>query len=110
MLRAPMGVRGPEPNHIRVLEARWYNTGSSDPVSPTVVPYSPAIAYASNNLTLVATYADATVGALKSSFFVSTAQIMRAVLFANATVTSIRGFRDSICSNHEPLGAPRLLA
>lgn len=36
--------------------------------------------------------------------------MIRAVLFASATVTSMRGFLASICSSHEPRGAPRLLA
>ena len=40
----------------------------------------------------------------------SRAQMMRAILLARATVTSIFGLRASICANHEPLGAPRRLA
>ena len=41
---------------------------------------------------------------------VSSAQMIRAILLASATVTSMRGLRASICSSHEPCGAPRLLA
>jgi hypothetical protein len=36
--------------------------------------------------------------------------MIRAILLASATVTSMRGLRASICSSHEPFGAPRLLA
>lgn len=32
------------------------------------------------------------------------------ILLARATVTSMRGLRASICSSHDPFGAPRLLA
>ena len=35
---------------------------------------------------------------------------LRAILLASSTVTSMRGLRASICSSHEPFGAPRLLA
>ena len=38
------------------------------------------------------------------------AQMMRAILLARATVTSIFGLRANICASHEPLGAPRRLA
>lgn len=55
-------------------------------------------------------YAAAATGALYSSFFVSTAHTIRAVLFGRATVTSMRGFLAIICSSHDPAGAPRLLA
>jgi hypothetical protein len=40
----------------------------------------------------------------------SRAQMMRAILLARATVTSIFGLRANICASHEPLGAPRRLA
>src|SRR5215467_9438012 len=35
--------------------------------------------------------------------------MMRAILLARATVTSIFGLRANICASHEPLGAPRRL-
>ena len=38
------------------------------------------------------------------------AQTVRAILLASATVTSMRGFRASMPSSHEPAGAPRVLA
>jgi len=41
---------------------------------------------------------------------ISRAQMMRAILLARATVTSIFGLRASICASHEPVGAPRRLA
>ena len=44
VLRACMGVRGSDPKHYSVL-AHIGNNWFSDPVSPTVVPYSPSIAY-----------------------------------------------------------------
>src|SRR3954451_13841869 len=51
-LRARMGVRGPDPNHpLACLDSTVESPGSSGPVSPTVVPYSPSIAYRSNILT-----------------------------------------------------------
>ena len=37
----------------------------------------------------------------------SSAQTMRAILLARATVTSIRGLRQSIRASHEPSAAPR---
>src|SRR5215467_12397901 len=40
----------------------------------------------------------------------SRAQMMRAILLARATVTSIFGLRANICASHDPLGAPRRLA
>src|SRR5215469_17851422 len=40
----------------------------------------------------------------------SRARMMRAILLARATVTSIFGLRANICASHEPLGAPRRLA
>lgn len=55
-------------------------------------------------------HALAATGALEFSCFTSSAQMIRAVLLASATVTSMRGLRASICSSHEPFGAPRLLA
>ena len=33
--------------------------------------------------------------------------MIRAILLASATVTSMRGLRASICSSHEPFGAPQ---
>ena len=36
--------------------------------------------------------------------------MIRAILLASATVTSMRGLRANICSSHEPFGAPRFLA
>ena len=35
----------------------------------------------------------------------SKAQMMRAILLARATVTSIFGLRANICASHDPLGA-----
>ncbi len=66
-------------------------------------------------------------GARYSSFFASTpsaailcavahgnlsssAQTVRAILLASATVTSMRGYLLSICSSQESRGAPRLAA
>src|SRR6185312_3584590 len=49
-------------------------------------------------------------GALYVSCLTSSAQTIRAILLASATVTSMRGLRASICSSQEPLGAPRLPA
>lgn len=47
-----MGVRGPDPNHpLACLGSTVESTGSSDPVSPTVVPYPPSIANALGILT-----------------------------------------------------------
>jgi len=46
VLRACMGVRGPDPNHASVLMRTLPRTGFSGPVSPTVVPYSPSLTYA----------------------------------------------------------------
>lgn len=46
---------------------------------------------------------------LQASPFVQTAQTIRAVLFANATMTSMRGILASIGSNDGPHGEPRLL-
>src|SRR5215472_8666725 len=40
----------------------------------------------------------------------SRAQMMRAILLARATVTSIFGLRANICASHDPLGALRRLA
>jgi len=45
-LRARMGVRGPEPHHPRRAHGTVESPGSSGPVSPTVVPYSPSTDYA----------------------------------------------------------------
>ena len=42
--------------------------------------------------------------------FINSAQTIRAILFASATVTSICGLRASICSSQEPGGAPRMQA
>ena len=41
-LRARMGVRGPEPHHPQRARGTVGSPGSSGPVSPTVVPYSPS--------------------------------------------------------------------
>ncbi len=46
----------------------------------------------------------------KSWRFVIIAQIVRAVLLANAIATSMRGLRSSVCSSQEPLGGPFLIA
>jgi hypothetical protein len=54
-------------------------------------------------------YAD-TAGVLYVPPLTSRAQMMRAILLARATVTSIFGLRANICASHEPLGAPRRLA
>ena len=40
--RACMGVRGPGPNHARVLEVTVLQPGCPDPVSPTVAPCLPS--------------------------------------------------------------------
>jgi hypothetical protein len=52
----------------------------------------------------------AMIGGLYTPPLTSRAQMMRAILLARATVTSIFGLRASICANHEPLDAPRRLA
>lgn len=36
--------------------------------------------------------------------------MVRAVLLANAIATNIRGLRSNICSSHDPLGGPFLIA
>ena len=84
-------------------------SGSSGPVSPTVAPYPPSTDYTCDDLRP----ARSRPGCDRSSvvfLLCSRAQTIRAILLASATVTSIRGLRASICSSHEPLGAPRLLA
>lgn len=67
----------------------------TDPVSPTVAPYLPSTDYISDDLWSALAYAAAATGALCSSYFMSRAQMMRVVLLASATVTSIRGFEPS---------------
>ena len=74
------------------------------------MPYLPSTDYVSDDLWPALAYAAAATGALYSSCLMSSAQTMRAVLLASATVTSMRGLRAIICSSHEPAGAPRLLA
>lgn len=100
-----MGVRGPDPYHPQRAQGTVESL-VSDPslrllrhtfLRPTT--FGPPLAYAA-----------AATGALCSSCFNSSAQMMRTVLLSSATVTSMRGFRAIICSSHEPAGAPRLLA
>ena len=43
----------------------------------------------------------------QSPALTSKAQMMRAILLARATLTSIFGLRANICASHDPLGAPR---
>jgi hypothetical protein len=50
------------------------------------------------------------IGALYTPPLTSRAQMIRAILLARATVTSIFGLRANICASHDPLGAPRRLA
>ena len=68
-------------------------TGSSNPVSPTVAPYSPS--GRPTPLPSQRAYIAGT-GARYSPPLTSRAQTMRAVLFASATVTSILGLRGNI--------------
>ena len=77
-----------------------------DPVPMTVCPYvilRPACIPPS---TAPAVQTTGTVSLYASSFVIS-AQAMRAIRFASATATSIRGLRVSIRGNHEPRGTPR---
>gem|GEM_PF-6176431 len=73
----------------------------TDPVSPTVAPYLPSTDYGSDDLWYALAYAAAATGALYSSCFMSSAQMMPVLLLASATVTSMRGFRAIICSSHD---------
>jgi hypothetical protein len=98
MLRASMGVRGLHPFSFARLASAQTFPGSSSPVSPTVVPYPPSTAYVPNASDRCLGYAATAPGALSSSFSVSNAQTMRAILSPSATETSMRGLHASIRS------------
>ena len=102
--RACMGVRGPGPNHARVLEVTVLQPGCPDPVSPTVAPCLPSARPTPSRPRPA--YA-VTAGARYTPPLTSKAQTTRAVLLARATVTSIFGLRASVPASHEPAGAPR---
>ena len=87
------GISWASPNHHQRARSTVKSPGSSDPVSPTVAPYSPSDR--STPLPSRRAYIAGT-GARYSPPVTSKAQTIRAVLFANATVTSIFGLRGNI--------------
>src|SRR5262249_23112792 len=105
---ACMGVRGPGPNHPKRARSTVESPGCPSPVSPTVAPYSPsAHPYVLAIVVSLRCRGRSSVGA---AFDQEGPQMMRAILLARATVTSIFGLRANICASQEPLGAPRRLA
>ncbi len=95
------------PNHKCVLEGTVDSPGFPGPVSPTVAPYPPSSAYVLDDLTAALSFTPPRPELGKSSPLAISAQTILAILLASATATSMRGFRASICSSHEPAGAPR---
>ena len=100
-----MGVRGSGPNQNRVLLNTPSQTGFPDPISPIIAPYFPF------DLLRLRQPHDreqvyATTGARQVPPLAISAQMTRAILFANATLTSIAGLRAIMLASHEPAGAP----
>jgi len=87
-------------------EYTWF----SGPVSPTVAPYPPSTDYTSDDLRPAKITPWLRPALCNSPALQVAPQTIPAILLASATVTSTRGLRANICSSHDPLGAPRLLA
>ena len=84
--------------------------GSSGLVSPTVAPYPPSTDYTCDDLRSARLTPWLRPELCSFPALQVAPKMIRAILLASATVTSMRGLRVSICSSHEPFGAPRLRA
>ena len=89
------GESAPTSSAVRSSQSQ---NGFPDPVSMTVCPY-PSSGRLPTGMTRFPVV-----------FLVPHQRPGRAILFANATATSIRGLRASIRASHEPGGAPRRTA
>ena len=90
-----------------VLEAQWKALVVPAPsrrlLRHTLLPLTPTPSRSWSAYAVI-------IGVLYTPPLTSRAQMIRAILLARATVTSIFGLRANICASHDPLGAPRRLA
>ncbi len=97
---------------LRRARSSRQSTGFPGPVSMIVCPYlsSVLLTFTTPSRQAAATQAAAVTGSRQLSFFVISAQAMRAIRLAMAMATSLLGLPASMRASHEPSGTPRRTA